>query len=65
MAHHHQVTFSDAEQALLDRVRQQEGLASVADAVEWLVKRRLRRLAAAVDGRKRGPRLATLGGKPQ
>jgi hypothetical protein len=61
----HHITLTDAEHALLDRVRRAQGLNTLSDAVEWLTKSSLRRNAERITGRRRGPRLATLGGKPQ
>ncbi|KAF1021866.1 MAG: hypothetical protein GAK30_01555 [Paracidovorax wautersii] len=64
MPNHH-IHLSDAEHALLDRVRREQGLCSVSDAIVWLAKTRLRKGAENITGQRRGPRLATSGGKPQ
>lgn len=65
MTSHHQIKLTDAEHAVFDRVRRDQGLASIADAVVWLAKVRLRKGAEHVTGRRRGPRLVSSGGKPQ
>jgi hypothetical protein len=49
----HLVHLSDADRDTLDRVRQQQGLESIAQTVEWLAKTRLRRTARASNGRGR------------
>lgn len=61
----HHITLTDAEHAMLDRVRRAQGLNSIAQAVTWLTKVRLRKDMDMVTGRRRGPRLATSGGKQQ
>lgn len=61
----HQIDLTDAEHAMFDRVRRARGLDTVADAVLWLAKTRLRKGVETVTGRRRGPRLATSGGKHQ
>lgn len=61
----HQIALTDAEHDALDRVRRVKGLPSVADTVVWLAKSRLRKGTEHITGRRRGPRLATSGGKPQ
>ncbi|WP_431274244.1 hypothetical protein ACQ858_19630 [Variovorax ureilyticus] len=61
----HQIDLTDAEHAVLDRVRRVQGLDSIADVVVWLAKVRLRKGVGNITGRRRGPRLATSGGKPQ
>lgn len=48
-----QITFSDAETKLLERVREQQGLESIEQAAEWLAKTRLRRQAKQTTGRGR------------
>jgi hypothetical protein len=60
-----QIELSDAEHDVFDRVRREHGLASVAEAIEWLVRIRLRKGIEQITGRRRGPRLATSGGKSQ
>jgi hypothetical protein len=62
---HHQIDLSDAEHDVFDRVRREHGLASVAEAMEWLVRIRLRKGIEQITGRRRGPRLVSSGGKPQ
>lgn len=37
-----EITFTEQDAEILERVRQQQGLASIQQAAEWLVKRRLR-----------------------
>ena len=61
----HQIHLTNAEHDVLDRVRRERGLISVADAVKWLAKARLRKGTELISGRRRGPRLATSGGKPR
>lgn len=61
----HQLHLTDAEYEVLDRVRRVKGLHSVADTVVWLAKSRLRKGTEHITGRRRGPRLATSGGKQQ
>ncbi len=61
----HQLQLTDAEYEVLDRVRRVKGLSNVADAVVWLAKSRLRKGLEQTTGRRRGPRLATSGGKLQ
>jgi len=61
----HQIDLSDAEHDVFDRVRRKHGLASVAEAMEWLVRIRLRKGIEQITGRRRGPRLVSSGGKPQ
>ncbi len=48
-----QITFNPADAELLERVRQQQGLETIALAAEWLAKRRNRRLALRANGRGR------------
>lgn len=48
-----EIAFTDAERALLERVREREGLDTAEQAVEWLAKRRLRRATRFIDGRGR------------
>jgi len=59
----HQIDLTDAEHEVLDRVRRVQGLASVEDTVVWLAKTRMRKGTEHITGRRRGPRLATSGGK--
>jgi hypothetical protein len=61
----HQIRLTDAEHDVLDRVRRVQGLASVEDTVVWLAKMRMRKGTEYITGRRRGPRLATSGGKPR
>lgn len=61
----HLITLTDAEHDVFDRVRRERGLDSVEDAVMWLAKARLRKGTEHITGRRRGPRLATSGGKQQ
>jgi hypothetical protein len=46
-------TYTDEEQALLERVRQFKDLSSIDQAAEWLIKARLRRAAMKLCGRNR------------
>ena len=61
----HQITLTDAEHDMLDRVRRVQGLGSIADTVVWLAKMRLRKGVENITSRRRGPRLATSGGHAQ
>jgi len=61
----HQIHLTDAEHDVLDRVRRVQGLESVEDTVVWLAKTRMRKGTEHITGRRRGPRLATSGGKPR
>ncbi|CAN7596361.1 hypothetical protein [Variovorax paradoxus] len=61
----HQIRLTDAEHDVLDRVRRVQGLESVEDTVVWLAKARMRKGTEHITGRRRGPRLATSGGKPR
>lgn len=49
----HPIVINDEELALLEQVRLQQGLGSVDEAAEWLVKRRLRRQSKQITGRGR------------
>jgi hypothetical protein len=49
----HSIVVNDEELALLEQVRLQQGLGSVDEAAEWLVKRRLRRQSKQITGRGR------------
>jgi hypothetical protein len=60
-----QIDLTDAEHAVFDRVRRAHGLADVAEAIEWLVRTRLRKGIEHITGRRRGPRLVSSGGKTQ
>lgn len=48
-----EIIINDEERELLDRVRLQQGLASIEQAAEWLAKSRLRRQAKNISGRSR------------
>ncbi|AIO47452.1 MULTISPECIES: hypothetical protein [Burkholderia] len=48
-----EITFTEQDAEILERVRQQQGLASIQQAAEWLVKRRLRLGARRLTGRDR------------
>ncbi len=48
-----QITISDEERDLLERVRQQQGLETIEQAAEWLAKSRLRKHARQLNGRGR------------
>ncbi len=61
----HQIDLTDAEHDVFDRVRREQGLADVAEAMEWLVRTRLRKGIEHITGRRRGPRLVASGGKRQ
>ena len=50
-AHHFDLT--PAERLTLERVRAQQGLRTVQDAAEWLVKVGLRRMMGGTTGRRR------------
>jgi len=61
----HQIDLTDAEHAVFERVRREQGLETVADAFVWLAKVRLRKGVEHITGRRRGPRLVPSGGKSQ
>lgn len=61
----HLIPLSDAEHALFDRVRREQGLSTVADAVAWLAKTKLRKGMHSITGRRRGPRLVASQGQQQ
>jgi hypothetical protein len=48
-----QITLSDEDHALLEKVRLNQGLDSVEQAAEWLIKTRLRRQVKEMTGRGR------------
>ncbi|OEZ98780.1 hypothetical protein [Duganella phyllosphaerae] len=47
------ISFSDEERELLERVRQRQGLESIEQVAEWLVKSRLRKQSRNMTGRGR------------
>ena len=49
----HQLTLTDAERDLFERVRVQQGLDSLDQVVEWLAKTRLRQLVRQGTGAPR------------
>ncbi|MED5594508.1 hypothetical protein [Janthinobacterium sp. P210006] len=49
----HQINLDDDERALLEIVRQRQGLESIDQAAEWLIKSRLRKQAKNMTGRGR------------
>ena len=49
----HQINLNDEERAILELVRQRQGLASIDQAAEWLVKSRLRIQSKNMTGRGR------------
>lgn len=49
----HEITFNDEERAVLEVVRQRQGLKSIEQAAEWLVKSRLRKQSRNMTGRGR------------
>jgi len=60
-----EIELTDAEHDVFDRVRREQGLADVAEAIEWLVRIRLRKGIEHITGRRRGPRLVASGGQRQ
>lgn len=48
-----EITLTDDEREQLERVRQQQGLASIEEAAQWLVKTRLRQQSKHISGRGR------------
>ncbi|PRC90991.1 hypothetical protein [Solimicrobium silvestre] len=48
-----EITFSDDERDMLERVRLQQGLATLEQTAEWLVKSRLRNQTKHFTGRGR------------
>lgn len=49
----HQINLNDEERAVLELVRQRQGLANIDQAAEWLVKSRLRIQSKNMTGRGR------------
>ena len=49
----HQISVNDEERAVLELVRQRQGLASIEQAAEWLIKSRLRKQSKNMTGRGR------------
>ena len=49
----HQINLNDEERAVLELVRRRQGLASIDQAAEWLVKSRLRKQSKNMTGRGR------------
>ncbi len=49
----HEIHINDEELAALEVVRQRQGLASIEQAAEWLVKSRLRKQSKNMTGRGR------------
>ncbi len=45
--------YDDLEHSLLERIRQQQGLADLDQAAEWLIRTRLRRATNKLTGRGR------------
>ena len=58
----HQLSLTDAEHDLFERVRVQQGLDSIDQVVEWLAKSRLRQLVRQGTG---APRALVLVGSRQ
>lgn len=56
------VDFTPAERQTLERVREQQGLATIQQAAEWLVKTGLRRTMGGAIGRRRVLRIVKGGG---
>ena len=55
--HEIEIEVNDEELAVLERLREREGLPSVDAVVEWLTKSRIRRVAKNMNGRARTMRL--------
>lgn len=49
----HELQLSDEQRQALEKVRQQEGLQSIEQAAEWLIKQRLRSASLQLTGRNR------------
>lgn len=49
----YQINLNDEERAVLEIVRQRQGLASIEQAAEWLIKSRLRKQSKNMTGRGR------------
>ncbi|MDC8757492.1 hypothetical protein [Janthinobacterium fluminis] len=47
------ITLDDTERDLLERIRQQQGLSSIEQAGEWLLKSSVRKSAKGITGRGR------------
>jgi hypothetical protein len=48
-----QIAIKEADKDVLERVREQQGLESIEQAAEWLLKSRLRRSVRSITGRGR------------
>ena len=57
----HEIIINDEEREILDRVRRQQGLATIEQAAEWLAKSRLRRQSKQISGRGRALYIAPKG----
>ncbi|CAM3105326.1 MULTISPECIES: hypothetical protein [Cupriavidus] len=55
--------FTDQELAALERLRQQQGLASLQQAAEWLAKTSIRHAAERMTGKRRAFKLVVPPGK--
>ena len=49
----HEITLNDDEHDALERIRQQQGLGTIEQTAEWLVKSRLRKQTKQFTGRGR------------
>ncbi|AMR77284.1 hypothetical protein [Cupriavidus nantongensis] len=47
------ITISEQEYEMFERIRQQQGLDTIEQTVEWLAKARIQRLAKQAGGKRR------------
>lgn len=58
-----EIQLTEQIEAVLEEVRQQQGLATIEQAAEWLVKSRIRRAAERIAGKRRAFKLVVPPGK--
>ena len=58
------IGFTDEDLAALESVRRQQGLATLQQAAEWLVKMSIRHAAERMAGKRRSPQLVPLENTP-
>jgi len=58
-----EIQLTEQIEAVLEDVRQQQGLATIEQAAEWLAKARIRRTAERMTGKRRAFKLVVPPGK--
>ncbi|GAA0832602.1 hypothetical protein [Cupriavidus pauculus] len=58
-----EIQLTEQIEAVLEEVRQQQGLATIEQAAEWLAKARIRRAAERMTGKRRAFKLVVPPGK--